>query len=237
MKKILTASFISLITTCAAMAAIPWWQQPTICRLNPSNCYVSMGTGFDSEMWDADANCWGLKLICPQALLGQSANRGEPVAMGRAEIARGDRISQDFDTDILNNGCFGVRKTMANGSMASVNGNYVNVWCSGLLDNPDEILANGEIMYNGQPTCTQLANNGYVGVINGRCYGKYYNPNEYFIDCGTSSNLLPQRLIILNGADINTASSNTPASQAAADEIFEKMQQTSAVQRDKYYEK
>lgn len=38
-------------------ATTPWWMQPTVCRLDPTDCYTTMGMGFDSEMWDATSNC------------------------------------------------------------------------------------------------------------------------------------------------------------------------------------
>lgn len=232
MKKLFFASLLcgtAVIST--AHAAAPWWQQPTICRLNPANCYSGMGAGFDSGMWDAGANCWGLKLICPQAL---TTARSEPIAMGRNEIANGNGIRRDFDTNILNGDCFGMRKTVSNGSMASVNGDYVNVWCAGILDNPDETIGNGEITYGAQPTCAKLAENGYVGVLNGRCYGKYYNMNEYFIEC-TGTDLMPSRLIVLNGADYTAPSSGAPADKSAADAKFDKMESISKTQRAKYF--
>ncbi|MBQ8255665.1 MAG: hypothetical protein IJY99_01730 [Alphaproteobacteria bacterium] len=55
MKKILIASFLSVIGINFAFGATPWWEQPTVCKLNPSDCYSGMGAGFDSEMWDATA--------------------------------------------------------------------------------------------------------------------------------------------------------------------------------------
>lgn len=232
MKKLFFASLLfggAAIT--AADAAIPWWQQPTICRLNPANCYTSMGVGFDSGMWDAGANCWGMKLICPQAT---TASDSVPVAMGRNEIASGSGISRDFDTSVLNGDCYGARKTVSNGSMASVNGDYINVWCNGILDNADETIGGGEITYGAQPTCAKLAQNGYVGVLNGRCYGKYYDMNEYFIECG-ASNLLPTRLIVLNGADYTAPQGNAPTDKASADKKFDKMESISKTQRSKYF--
>ncbi len=232
MKKLFfTSLFCGITAISTADAAIPWWQQPTICRLNPAHCYTSMGAGFDSGMWDAGANCWGLKLICPEAT---TASDSEPVPMGRNEIASNDGINRDFDTNILNGDCYGARKTISNGSMASVNGDYVNVWCNGILDNPDETLAHGEITYRSQPTCAGLAENGYVGVLNGRCYGKYYNPNEYFIECAGTS-ILPKRLIVLNGADYTVPANGAPKDKNEANRKFDIMESTSRTQREKYF--
>lgn len=215
-------------------ATTPWWLQPTVCRLDPTGCYSTMGAGFDSEMWDATSNCWGLKLICPDALLDGSRT-AQP--MGRAEIARdgGKKISTDFNTDLLgpDGDCFGRRKTSENGTVASVGGTLVKVWCPGILDNPDETLTNGEITYGTQPTCSQLAENGYVGVENGRCYGKYFDSAQYYIECGDT--LEPTRLIVLNGADYTASMNGAPADATAAEQLFDKMYSVSQAQHAKYF--
>lgn len=231
MKKILYVSLLSIITLTTNAATTPWWQQPTICRLDPTNCYPAMGAGFDSGMWDATANCWGLKLVCPHAMKTQ---HNDPVPVGRGDIASGRNINADFDVSLLNGDCFGVRKTTANGTKASVNGTYVNVWCNGILDNPDEQVASGEITFGTQPSCARLAADGYVAVVNNRCYGKHFNDSEYFIEC-TGSDILPSRLIVLNGADYNTGGANVPADESAADAIFDQMYQTSQIQYKKYF--
>ncbi len=230
MKKIFLLS--ALFITFGANAATPWWLQPTVCRLNPTDCYSAMGAGFESEMWDAGANCWGLKLICPDALTKYSS---APVAMGRNDIKKGTGINPDYDTDALSldGECFGRRKTDKGGAMVSVNGKYVNVYCPGILDTPDEVLENGEIMHNTQPSCTTLAENGYVAVENGDCYGKYYDMADYFIECGTT--LLPKRIIVLNGADYNAPSNGIPQTMDAARDKFEKMYSTSKKQHEKYF--
>lgn len=229
MKKLILILSFAIIS--GANAATPWWQQPTICRLDPTNCYPAMGAGFDSGMWDATANCWGLKLICPHAMKTQ---HNTPVPVGRGDIASGRNINADFDVSLLNGDCFGVRKTTANGTKASVNGTYVNVWCNGILDNPDEQVASGEITFGTQPSCARLAADGYVAVVNNRCYGKHFNDSEYFIEC-TGSDILPSRLIVLNGADYNTGGANVPADESAADAIFDQMYQTSQIQYKKYF--
>ncbi len=215
-------------------ATTPWWLQPTVCRLDPTGCYPTMGAGFDSEMWDATSNCWGLKLICPDALLDGSRT-AQP--MGRAEIARdgGKKISTDFNTDLLgpDGDCFGRRKTSENGTVASVGGTLVKVWCPGILNNPDETLTNGEITYGTQPTCSQLAENGYVGVENGRCYGKYFDSAQYYIECGDT--LEPTRLIVLNGADYTASMNGAPTDATAAEQLFDKMYSVSQAQHAKYF--
>ncbi len=233
MKKLFLLSLLGFAVTGGAFAAssTPWWQRPTICRISTTNCYVSMGTGYDAQLWDASASCRGMKLICPGAL---TAGGDEPVPMGKTALARGTGIKADFDVTVLADGCFGARKTAANGTQASVNGRYVNVWCRGILDNPDEIVATGEITLGAQPTCANLAENGYAAVVNGRCYGKYYNPNEYYIECGTE--LQPNRLIVLNGADYTAGTSaNTPATMDAANERFKSMYNVSKQQHEKYF--
>ncbi|MCM1295082.1 MAG: hypothetical protein NC311_06025 [Muribaculaceae bacterium] len=211
--------------------AINWWEQSTVCRLDPTKCYSSMGTGYDPEYWDATSSCRGVKMICPDALIDQSFT--DPQAMGRAEIAAGKLINSDFDVTVLNGDCFGSRKTMANGTQAIVNGTNVNVWCPGILDsNNIEQVASGEILTSGtQPTCQSLANDGYIAVVNNRCYGKYFSDSEYFIDCGANAKLIPERIIILNGADYTTRTSNAPASQSDANAIFDSMYNVSQAQR------
>ena len=235
MKKLFILSTLSLFCASVASAATtPWWLQPTVCRLDPTDCYTAMGTGFEPEMWDATSGCWGLKLICPEALTTTSR---DAVPMGRAEIARGTGIKADFDTDLLSatDECFGRRKTAEGGATASVDGKYVNVWCFGILNKSDETLDNGEIVYGAQPTCASLALDGYVAVENGRCYGKYYDTSKYYIVCG--SKLLPNRLIVLNGADYNSPTNGAPTTQDAADKLFDKMYAVSQKQKEKYFDK
>lgn len=222
----------------ASAATTPWWLQPTVCRINPTNCYTNMTAGYfieigNSESWDTTSNCWGLKLICSDAL---TAGGNDAVPMERATIAKGTGIKPDFDTNELgpSGDCFGARKTAEGGAIASVNGKYVNVWCSGILNNPDEVLENGEISYGAQPTCSELAESGYIAVENGRCYGKYYDISKYYIECGAS--LLPTRIVVLNGADYNAPMGNAPTTMAAADAIFDTMYSTSQAQKAKYFE-
>lgn len=225
MKKLILILSFAVISEAGAIT--PWWQQPTICRLDPTKCYSSMGTGYDPEYWDATSNCRGVKMICADALTNKSIT--EPQAVGRAEIAAGTMIDSDFDVTVLNGDCFGSRKTQANGTQAIVDGNKVNVWCPGILNsNNVEQVASGEVLVSGaQPTCQSLANDGYVAVVNNRCYGKYYSDSEYFIDCGTNAKLQPERIIILNGADYTTGASSAPMYQADANKTFDQMYETS----------
>ncbi len=239
MKKIFLFSVLSVFGIGAAFAATtPWWLQPTVCRINPTNCYTNMTAGYfieigNSESWDTTSNCWGLKLICPDAL---TTGGNDAIPMERAAIAKGTGIKPDFDINALgaSGDCFGARKTAEGGAVASVNGKYVNVWCSGILNDPDEILENGEISYGAQPTCGELAESGYVAVENGRCYGKYYDISKYYIECGTA--LLPTRIVVLNGADYNAPMGGAPTTMAAADAIFDSMYSTSQAQKAKYFQ-
>lgn len=216
MKRLFLSSL--LLITANAVAATPWWNQPTICRLNPANCYTTMGTGYDSGLWDANANCRGMKLICGDALT--NTNNDTPV--GKTEIARGTNINPDYDLDVLDGDCFGVRKVSTDGSMASVNGSMVRVWCSGILSNVDATIETGEITYGTQPTCQMLADDGYVAVQNGKCYGKYYDQSQYFIQCNGE---IPT-LIVLNGASSSYETGNNtsyPVTQEEADDKFDTM--------------
>ncbi len=232
MKNAFTISIccFSLISAASA-AAIPWWEQATVCKLDTTKCYPSMGTGYASELWDSVTGCWGMKYICPEALL---SDEYMPVPMGRKEISAGTNINKDFNTDILNGDCFGVRKTTNNGAMASINGEYIPVWCNGILNDVDEYLENGEITYGAQPTCQDLADYGYVATVNGQCYGKYYDPYNYYIECDGSS-ITPSRIIILNGADYMASSDSSPSDESAASKLFDSMQSISESQRKIYF--
>ena len=232
MKNTLAFSIFCITFTSGAFAApLEWWQQETVCKLDPTECYSTMGVGYDRELWDSSTGCWGMKMICPEAL-----TTGEylPVAVSRKDIETGVNINKDFDTSILNGDCFGVRKTSGNGAMASVNGQYVRVWCNGILDNVDEYLENGEITYGAQPTCTELAEYGYVATANGKCYGKYYDQSQYYIECN-GNDTVPSRIIVLNGADYTASSSNAPTDSSAASKIFDSMQSISESQRKIYF--
>lgn len=228
MKKLFLISTISLIATNTAHA-IPWWEQETVCRISPTDCYMAMGAGFDAEMWDASSNCWGMKIICGDALNPRSTSNK---TIDRASILRGTGISSDFDINLMSqyDDCFGRRKTIDNDTMASVNNKYVKVWCPGILSNPSEELDNGEITFGTEPSCSTLARNGIVGILNNKCYGKYYDTNKYYIDCGDAP--LP-RLIVLNGADY-TSASNGITDKKAANEKFNLMAENAASMRKKH---
>jgi len=238
MNKIFLMSLIGTIVTTGANAATAWWKQPSICRLSTTTCYPSMGAGYDREFWDTSSNCRGMKLICPNAL--RSTTEVDPVPMGKKDLARGTNINTDFDINVLAGNCFGARKTSANGTQVTVGGKPVFVWCRGVLDangfNVDEIVSGGEISTSRQPTsCRQLEQNGYAAVLDGKCYGKYYNPSEYHIDCGNNASLRPERLIILNGADPDSGTSGGPETQSDAAAQFKAMRSAAEVQRKKYF--
>lgn len=219
-----------------ANAATPWWEQATICKLNPSKCYASMGAGFKSEMWDMSSQCWGQKIICADALI----NGDENIPMERKDISNNKNInSKIFDTDEYSSDgdCYGVRITTQGGAFSfDNNGNSVRVWCPGVLsDGNIAETANGEIIISGQqPTCQQLALDGYIATLNAGdgCHGKRMNLDEYYIQCN-NRDLEPETLIVLNGA-YEYSANGTSMTIKNATETFEKMIQTSANQRAKY---
>jgi hypothetical protein len=237
----LCALVFGLCAAGTANAATPWYQQATICKPNPTQCYSSMsGAGYDSGMWDSDSNCWGMKYVCSAALSGAR----ESILKSKASITAGTGINQDFDITVLGlaGDCFGARKTAANGSMAQVNGVFAKVWCSGVLENPDDFVATGEIKTSAPvPNCASLARDGWVAVLRtNSCYGKSYPTGQYFIEC-SGTNELPDRIIAFNGASdyrtglTGTAPSGTVASQADANTIFDQMQANAATQRGIYF--
>jgi hypothetical protein len=228
----------TLFTFFIGAADAAWWDMPTICKINPSNCYSSMGNGFDSGMWDASANCWGLKLVCADALINSGGS--DPVAMSKSDIAANRGIGTDFDTSVLVDGeCFGARKTTSGGSKAQVAGKYENVWCSGVISDYDQEVAGGVIKTGPQPLCKDLAPDGIVAVLNGNCYGKSYNPNEYYIECAGNDEL-PKRLVVLAGArdpiiDTIAPSNMSPATDSDAKNLFDTMQSVSAAKKAEHF--
>lgn len=185
----------------------------TVCKLIPTKCYTTMGTGYfydtdEPDSWDITSNCWGKKYICAEALTTtylDSHNVTDRVALGRKEIASATE-SNDFDVTVLNGDCFGSRIVKDGGAQIKVHGNYVNVWCPGVIDalntlpgvniTISDTMDNGDITLGTQPTCTNLADAGYINIQNGKCYGKYYDLDEYRIKCDASN----PTLIVLNGA-------------------------------------
>ena len=233
MKKIFAVfTLFTICGTSSYAATLPWWLQPTVCRLDPTDCYTTMGAGYDDELWDSASECWGMKLICPDALI---AYADEPTPIQKRDTTSSKVIDSDFDINMLSvsGDCFGRRKTIEDGTMISVNGKYVNVWCMGILDNADETTANGEFTYGAQPTCSKLARDGYVAVKNNRCFGKYFDTNKYYIECG--SELLPDRIIVLNGADYTAPMGNAPKTKSDADKKFDTMYTISQKQKEKYF--
>ncbi len=200
-----------------AMAA-NWWDQPTVCKKSnppPHTFWASSTTG---------ANCWGMKYICADALSGGGQ---DAILIGKNDISK--KIKPDYDANILNADCFGARRSGKDGTTVMVDGKYVNVWCAGVLDTADEVTSNGEIKFGTQPNCATLAKNGYVAtLVSKKCYGKYYDPNNYFIEC-SGNNPLPSRIITLNGASL----SNTSAPNA--DALFKTMISVSKTQHEKYF--
>jgi hypothetical protein len=237
MKKLFLVLFGIMMCSTVSADVLSWWLQPTICRLNPSRCYVASGGGYDSDRWDAASGCRGMKLICEAAL---TASFSEPTPVSKTDIASGTGIKSDFDLNTLSaaGDCFGVRRSASGGSEVLVNGVYVKVWCQNVLRNPDEQLANGEITYGAEPTCAELAQDGYAAVLVQTCYGKYFDPNKYYIEC-KAGQLMPERIVALNGADayvgVSSSSPSYPTSQSAANLIFGTMQSDAAVQRQSHF--
>jgi len=223
-----------------ASADTPWWEQYTICRINPATCYANMGIGYDDTIWDITSNCWGKKYICVDALTAtyksEHGNPTQPVTMAKTEIKSSDNIDSNFDTMIFNEqqDCFGVRKTQNGGTKASVNGQFVKVWCDDVplnqLDIPNEPLENGYLVAtdsNKQPTCENLAKYGYVGEVSKEnCYGRYYDESEYHIQCDGNTPIL----VILNGAD-GAPGDDGITTMSDAEDLFAEMLANARAQR------
>lgn len=236
MTKIILSSLLAFVCVNTAIANIAWWDQITICRIDTTKCYTTMGAGFDPDIWDADAGCRGMKYICPEALI---KNTIHPELIGKKQLTDKKIIKSDYNTDLLSEtgDCFGRRTSNDTGSQVLVNGKYVNVYCHGVLSKSDEILDNGEIVYDTQPTCETLKQNEYIAAENGKCYGKYLDSSKYHIECSDDLNdLLPERIIVLNGADLIPATNN-PISSKDADKLFKKMQSVSKKQKEQYFKK
>ena len=230
MKKNMTFTILSIVCLTATADAADWWNQPTVCKYNPNKCYTTMGTGFDSEIWDTSANCRGMKYICPNALKTPSQ---KPELVGIKNIE--NMINSDFAPDLLGESgdCFGKRKSK--GTQVMVNGKFVNLYCHGVLDDvADETLTNGEIVYGDQPTCETLKANGYIAVENGKCVGKYLDESKYHIQCGKG--LQPERIVLLNGAEITKNTGNI-TTQKDADKIFNTMYSASKDQKKQAFNK
>ena len=231
MKKNMIFTILSILCLTATADAVDWWNQPTVCKYNPNKCYTTMGAGFDSEIWDASADCRGMKYICPNALIKPY---DEPTLVPREDI-NAKTIKSDYDTNVLGESgdCFGTRKSQ--GTQVMVNGKFVNLYCHGILDNPDEETANGEIVYGNQPTCETLKANGYIAVENGKCVGKYLDESKYHIQCGKG--LQPERIVLLNGAEIPTKNTGNITTQKDADKVFNTMYSASKKQKTQYFKK
>lgn len=209
----------------ASQAAVNWWERETVCRINPSKCYSTMGAGFDVEAWDKKSECRGKKIICGTALKPTS---DENWALSKLDIRNMNGINPDFNIDILNGDCFGARRTISNGLQAIYNDDAIDVYCPGILetiydyDYIENVETGSILTRTPQPKCDDLAEYGYARVKNGRCYGKRYSESEYYIDC-SRGNDNDARLIILNGADYMAPMDNNPRTPDAAEEVFEEM--------------
>ncbi len=245
MKKAFIISVLSLIGINSATAFdnsatafdIPWWEQPTVCRVNETKCYVNMGDGFNTDKWDGDSNCYGMKYICPNAFNPPQPYEAQLVSRNDIKHNTNNAISDDFDTNILSktDDCFGVRrKYNKTGSEVMVGGKPVKVWCTGILEDPIDETENGEIT-DKPVTCDFLEKKGYIGVENGKCWGKPYDASKYHVDCGGEGNkdFKPARLVILNGTEFSE-DSKTEESQK---EIMNEMYKNSKKQKAQYFQK
>ena len=240
MKKIYSALFLTFIFAPALGDWARWWEMPTICRPSNTMCYTEAlmnRGGFMVEEWDTGANCRGKKIICPNAVVGGTVS-GLEEAFSRAEIVAAGFISTDFDIDTLDSagGCFGIRRLRGGGTEARVDGQWVNVFCPGILDDPDvERVGVGEIIADltAQPNCEDLSEFGFLGVLRsvsgGQCFGMPgFPPGDFYLDCGNA--LAPERIIVLNGADrfnvrtnVDPVTSPHPLSEEQAAIVFERM--------------
>jgi hypothetical protein len=243
MKKQFAILFIGCTAYGAAFGATTdfWWMHDTICTINDALCYTRNTPGIDTDSdtsWDTTGNCRGRKIICAAAL---SSGGADAIAMSRDDIARGNGISSDFDTNVYvaAEGCYGARKTSQNGAMVLINGKYVRVWCNDVPINPSLIdnnltdeITNGIVTTGMEPLCSDLAPDNYVATLNGNCYGKRYDPSKYSIDCDGENPVI----IVLNGAQYNPDINNfiTPFVLNAR---FGAMQTSAATQRSIHFPK
>ena len=269
MKKILIASFFSTLIFGGANAAgsVEWWKKPTICTLATTNnpCYSNVKVTDQPAIvneWDAVANCWGKKKVCPNAVIPAET---EPVVMSKSEILNPAKVNQDFEfeTNAVNRRpgstpCFGVRKTRNNRSEARVSDSksskWVRVYCKGIYEDPDEELTGpngdeivGEIMITEgrQATCQSLKETGHISVLveegSNKCYGDRLNKGlatEFFIEC-KGDNLLPEKIVHLEGAKdpvistaANPSESPYPTTEEEVKALFSKMLATARDQRN-----
>ena len=102
MKKQFAILFIGCTAYGAAFGATTdfWWMHDTICTINDALCYTRNTPGIDTDSdtsWDTTGNCRGRKIICAAAL---SSGGADAIAMSRDDIARGNGISSDLDTNV-----------------------------------------------------------------------------------------------------------------------------------------
>ncbi|MBO7508799.1 MAG: hypothetical protein J6T57_00795 [Alphaproteobacteria bacterium] len=201
------------IVSTAAFASVDWWEHVmnggTVCQVDNTPCWSGVTVGVDMEEWDVSGKCRGKKYICGDALdpVGDA-----PVLMERADVLGSVGISTDYDTFVLNGDCYGVRKTMNNNTMVSVDGRYVRVWCSNIDLAPEVTeLSNGHFTNGNQPKCQDLADQGCVATLNGQCYGQCYSPTEYVVQCDGEL----ATLIRLNGANYTPGGDGMTAAMAS----------------------
>ncbi len=225
MKKLFILSLLSIPFMGNSHAALNWWEQPTVCRVNPSKCYSSMGAGYDIEEWDKESDCRGKKIICGAALEPASDDNWP---LSKTDIRNMNGINPDFNIDVLNGDCFGARRTISNGLQAIYKDNTIDVYCPDILEaiydykHIENVETGSILVRDAQPKCSELAESGYARVKNGRCYGKRYSESEYYIDC-SRGNDSDARLIILNGADYTEPMGKNPLTFEDANALFDEM--------------
>ena len=229
--KLQVALCLCVISGTAFGSVFDWWTMDTICQIDNTECYAGLSAGLDSSEetgWDEASSCRGKKYICADAL----TDGNDRITKTKSDIERGIGIDPDFDTNVYvaSDDCYGARRTRDGGTSVLVNGRYAKVWCNGVLSNPTEFLPNGEITSGVQPTCSSLAYDGYVAVLNGRCYGKYYNPENYTIECDGET----PTLIVLNGANYMPGRQAT-MTVSAANTLFGKMTTSANLHRTAHF--
>ena len=165
---------------------------PTICRPDILSqiplCYnVGLNeTGYNFDALDQSAKCKGKKIICEKAIV-KAGNFGDQ-ALSKNEIENNSIVSKFFDTNILNNDCFGVRKRDSSGLYAQTDKGNVKIWCKDVLDNPDEEFLSGSIVLDvsNQPKCSDLAQKNIIDIQNANCFGKKLK-ERYHLVCDSAN--------------------------------------------------
>ena len=240
MKRLLALSLVFGMFAFSAHA-INWWNRPTICQPVYDTC-APMGTpGWEMQFWDVAASCWGVKMVCGDALVGQIAHEVPFPSNSQMQVQIGFDITE-FDAE---RGCFGVRAGGTEPDTVNCPGGDVRIWCPGILGDLGFFSASrgaGEYSCLARPTCADLASVGVVAIRNNNCWGVRYVYPEFFIECVGDSEL-PRRIIRLNGADWRPAPAGGGPIQAppmggtrpTASDIFQRMREIATDNRNRYF--